>query len=123
MQQQTLLEMCIVEKLCGPEEPDEYDDDDEYDNDDDDSDNEVEKDENADPLSEGMENLGIDNTVKHNLDNRKQSSQKRNKSEQAPAGEMGGITDDQDASVTMLACFSYPPFLRVSELESFIELK
>lgn len=125
MQQQTLLEMCIVEKLCGPEEPDEYDDDDEYDDEDDnDLNNEAEKDENIDPSSEGIENLSIGNTGKFNLENRKQSFQERNKSlKGTPSAEMGGMSDDQDASVTMLACFSYPPFLRVSELESFMELK
>jgi hypothetical protein len=33
------------------------------------------------------------------------------------------IIEDQDAVVTMLACFTYPPYVKIKDLELFIDLK
>jgi hypothetical protein len=33
------------------------------------------------------------------------------------------VIEDQDAVVTMLACFTYAPYVKIKELELFIDLK
>jgi hypothetical protein len=99
MQQQTLLEMCIVEELFGPGDEEDDEDDDEDD-------------------------CQLDGTISDSADqnNIENTNINRNKNKQR-ASKASGVIGDQDAAVTMLACFSYPPYLRVSEIESFLDLK
>ena len=124
MQQQTLLEMCIVEELCGPDE-NEIDDDD----DDDDCDDYYD-DDYFDNVSNVDSNNTAENTTNSNNNNNNQkhansaNKRRKNKINSRPIiDSRKSIIGDQDAAVTMLACFTYPPYLRVSELEYFIELK
>ena len=100
MQKQTFLEMCIVEELCGPEENDETESDD------------------GDTLDDGDEEIGSDDDA---INIKKMMNKSKNKKSIEKSS--SNIVNDQDAAVTMLACFSYPPYLRVAEIEAFLELK
>lgn len=100
MQKQTFLEMCIVEELCGPDENDDTESDDgNFVNDDDDE------------IGTDGDSVNIQKMM-----NKLKSKKLMEKTSKNLAG-------DQDAVVTMLACFTYPPYLRLSEIESFLELK
>ena len=114
MQQQTLLEMCIVEELFGPGD-DEEEEEEEEDEDDDCQLNSVIRD-STDP-----NNIENNDSQVRTL-NSKIKNINRNKDKQRTSI-ASGVIRDQDAAVTMLACFSYPPYLRMSEIESFLELK
>ena len=106
MQKQTFLEMCIVEELCGAEENDdtESDDGDCVDNNGDDDDDEVGSDDD-------------------DINIQKMMDKSKNKNKTSEEKKSSNIICDQDAAVTMLACFSYPPYLRISEIEAFLYLK
>ena len=100
MQKQTFLEMCIVEELCGPDENDDtVSDDGDFVNDDDDE------------MGSDGDSVNIQKMM-----NKSKNKKLMEKTSSNTAG-------DQDAVVTMLACFTYPPYLRLSEIESFLELK
>ena len=102
MQQQTLLEMCIVEELCGRSDSD---DDDEVDDCDD-------------------EEEHYDHSLSNTNDKTIDKSETCGKNSLRNRGEgRNVINGDNDVAVTMLACFTYPPYLHISELESFIDLK
>jgi hypothetical protein len=105
MQKQTFLEMCIVEELCGAEESDDTESDDGDcvgDNDDDDE-------------------IGSDDDA--NIKKMMNKSKNKNKNKKSIEKKSSSVIGDQDAAVTMLACFSYPPYLRTSEIEAFLDLK
>jgi hypothetical protein len=119
MQQQTLLEMCIVEELFGPWDDEEEDGEDEYDVEDED-DCQLDG-----TISESIDRNNIENNdsqLRTSSTKIKNTNIKRNKSKQRKSI-ASGVIGDQDAAVTMLACFSYPPYLRMSDIESFLELK
>ena len=100
MQKQTFLEMCIVEELCGPDENDDTESDDgDFVNDDDDE------------IGSDGDSVNI------------QKMMNKSKNKKLMEKTSSNIAGDQDAVVTMLACFTYPPYLRLSEIESFLELK
>ena len=105
MQQQTLLEMCIVEELCGRSDSDDDDEVDDYDDDEEQGDHSISK--TNDSISKTIDNSKVCN---------------ENSSRNRGIGRTV-INGDNDVAVTMLACFTYPPYLRISELESFIDLK
>ena len=106
MQKQTFLEMCIVEELCGPEESDDTDSDDGDCVDDND-------DKNNDGVGSDDDDINIKKMMNKSKNRIKKSEEKKSSS----------VIGDQDAAVTMLACFSYPPYLRISEAEAFLDLK
>lgn len=111
MQQQTLLEMCIVEELFGPGDDEEDDDEDDEDED------EVNIDLIDSSNSQHKDTVGIEQSES---ETKKVKNVRKDKQRTSIAS---GVIGDQDAAVTMLACFSYPPYLRMSEIESFLELK
>lgn len=109
MQQQTLLEMCIVEELFGPSESDEDDDDDD--------------DEDYNYNDKNMQNSQNHSNNNNNNNSNNESEIRGTNRGKNRINNRTNISGDQDAAVTMLACFTYPPYLRISELESFIDLK
>ena len=122
MQQQTLLEMCIVEELCGPDE-NENDDDDDDDCDDEYDDDYFDNVSNIDS-NNTAENINHSDSNNNNTNQKHANNRRKNNINSRPiVDSRKSIIGDQDAAVTMLACFTYPPYLRVSELEYFIELK
>jgi hypothetical protein len=119
MQQQTLLEMCIVEELFGPWDDEEEDGEDE---------NNVEDEDDCQldcTISESTDRSNIENNdsqLRTSSTKIKNININRNKNKLRKSV-ASGVIGDQDAAVTMLACFSYPPYLRMSDIESFLELK
>ena len=104
MQQQTLLEMCIVEELFGPGDDEEEEEEEEEDEDDDCQLNGVIRD------STDLNNIENNDSQVRTL-NSKIKNINRNKDKQRTSI-ASGVIRDQDAAVTMLACFSYPPYFR-----------